>query len=268
MQATTFGLNRTGADMSPRDTHTMASAADKASPERLILTPEMDMQRLADARDAESIGSVPPPLSLKGVVKAGMAVLEGGAPAVFIDKLGERLAFERSGTRLYDALIIKYQAARDTGNEVLPTAAEALKSSPGAAVLVDVLQEDPLESLVRIRNEELAHFQMLCDCMKRMGGDPTAMTPCADVAGTATGGILQVVTDPRTTLAQALTAILSAELTDQAGWDLLELLARDVGQPDLATLFHGALEEEQAHVDIIRSWLAHLLSGEAGTVAV
>lgn len=156
--------------MSPIDTHTMASAADEASPEGLILTPELDAHRLAYAEAAEALGSVPPPLSLKGVAKAGMAVLQGGAPSVFVDKLGERLAFERSGTRLYEALIIKYQAAQQATKEVLPPAAEALKALPGVDVLLEVLEEDPLETLTRIRNEELAHFQMLCDCMKRMCG--------------------------------------------------------------------------------------------------
>lgn len=268
MQATSFGANRTGARMSPLDTGTMATVADEASPETLILTPAMDAAKLAYAAEADTIGSVPPPLSLKGVAKAGMAALKGGAPSVFVDKLGERLAFERSGTRLYEALIIKYQAAQQLGTEALPPAAEAVKALPGVDILLEVLEEDPLATLTRIRDEELAHFQMLGDCMQRMGGDPTAMTPSADVAGVATGGILQVVTDPRTTLAQALTAILSAEVTDQAGWELLEVLAKGVGQPDLATSFHGALEQEQEHVAIIRSWLACLLSREAGTAAV
>ena len=268
MEATSFGANRTGAKMSPLDTGTMAAAADEASPEVLILTPVMDAAKVAYAMEADAIGSVPPPLSLKGVAKAGMAALKGAAPSVFVDKLGERLAFERSGTRLYEALIIKYQAAQEQGTEALPPAAEAVKGLPGVDVLLEVLDEDPLATLTRIRDEELAHFQMLCDCMQRMGGDPTAMTPCADVAGVATSGILQVVTDPRTTLAQALTAILSAEVTDQAGWELLEVLAKEVGQPDLATSCHGALEQEQEHVAIIRSWLAHMLSREAGTAAV
>jgi rubrerythrin len=268
MQSTRFGANRTGARMSPLNTSSMAALADEASPETHIGTPVMDAAKVAFATEAEAIGSVPPPLSLKGVAKAGMAALKGGAPSVFVDKLGERLAFERSGTRLYEALIIKHQAAQQSGSEALPPAAEALEALPGVRVLLEMLAEDPLATLMRIRNEELAHFQMLGDCLQRMGGDPTAMTPSADVAGVATGGILQVVTDPRTTLAQALTAMLSAEVTDQAGWELLEILARDVGQPDLATLFHGALEQEQEHVAIIRSWLAYLLSREAGTAAV
>lgn len=136
MQATSFGANRTGAKMSPLDTGTMA-AADEASPEVLILTPVMDAAKVAYAMEADAIGSVPPPLSLKGVAKAGMAALKGAAPSVFVDKLGERLAFERSGTRLYEALIIKYQAAQEQGTEALPPAAEAVKGLPGVDVLLE-----------------------------------------------------------------------------------------------------------------------------------
>jgi hypothetical protein len=34
-------------------------------------------------------------------------MLGGKEPIVFLDKLGERAAFERSGTRLYETLIAK-----------------------------------------------------------------------------------------------------------------------------------------------------------------
>ena len=47
---------------------------------------------------------------------------------------------------------------------------------------------------------------MLVQAMEQLGGDPTAQTPCADVTATASMGLIQVVTDPRTTLAQSLNA--------------------------------------------------------------
>jgi hypothetical protein len=104
--------------------------------------------------------------------------------------------------------------------------------------------------------------------MVQMGGDPTAMTPCADVVGTATMGIMQVVTDPRTTLAQSLNAMLSAELTDNAGWELLAALAEDAGETELAGRFLGALAQEQEHLAIVKGWLTQLVTTGAGTPAV
>ena len=65
----------------------------------------------------------------------------------------------------------------------------------------------------------------------------TAQTPCADVSATASMGIVQVLTDPRTTLAQCLNALLTAELTDNAGWELLIDLAEELGHSDMADEF-------------------------------
>jgi hypothetical protein len=104
--------------------------------------------------------------------------------------------------------------------------------------------------------------------MQQMGGDPTAQTPCADSIATASMGLIQVLTDPRTTLAQCLNAILTAELTDNAGWELLITLAEDAGETELAGRFLGALAEEQEHLAIVRGWLTALVARGAGTVAV
>ena len=74
-----------------------------------------------------------------------------------------------------------------------------------------------------------------------MGADPTAETPSADVIGVASQGLLQVITDPRTTLSQSLEAMLTAELTDNDGWETLAALADDLGQTELRV---GAIEDE------------------------
>lgn len=53
---------------------------------------------------------VPIPGSTKGMVITGHSKLVGQSPEVLIDKLGERLAFECGGTRLYEALIAKVES--------------------------------------------------------------------------------------------------------------------------------------------------------------
>jgi hypothetical protein len=95
--------------------------------------------------------------------------------------------------------------------------------------------------------------------MVSLGGDPTAMTPCADVTAVASSGLMQVLNDPRTTLAQCLNAILTAELTDNAGWELLSSLADTGGETDLAGRFLGALAQEQQHLLVIKNWLAAIV---------
>jgi bacterioferritin (cytochrome b1) len=138
----------------------------------------------------------------------------------------------------------------------------------GLAVLAPVEGESPMQTLQRIRSEELAHFQMLCEAMTQLGGDPTAQTPCADVTATASMGIMQVVTDPRTTLAQCFNAVLTAELTDNAGWELLIQLAEQAGESELAGRFLGALAQEQEHLVTVKGWLSTLVTQSAGTPAV
>ncbi len=81
-------------------------------------------------------------------------------------------------------------------------------------------------------------------------------------------GIMQVVSDSRTTLAQSLGAILTAELTDNAGWELLSELAVDAGQPELADQLAAALSAEAQHLQIVRDWIRTLLTTEAGSPAV
>lgn len=267
MEATKLGMNRTGAAVSPAGTAAMTEAADALSPAVPIDTSAAEAERLTYINESEAVGSIPPPTSLKGVVKTGMAKLKGGAPTMLMDKIGERAAFERGGTRLYDALLVKYQAVEALGREVIPPA-ELLPPLDGMVVPASVAGESPLQTLTRIRNEELQHLRMLCDSMVQMGGDPTAMTPCADVQATATMGIMQVVTDPRTTLAQSLNAMLGAELIDVASWELLAALAEDAGETELAGRFLGALAQEQEHLAIVKGWVTLMVLEGAGSPAV
>ncbi len=267
MEATTLGVNRTGASSSPDGAQAMAEAVATLSPPTDIDMSGSEAFHVSYISDAESVGSIPPPPSLKGVVKSGIAKLKGGSPSIFMDKIGERIAFERGGTRLYEALITKYTALTDRDGESLMPAEEALASQDDMEIEA-VMDESPLQTLERIRAEELGHFQMLVRAMEQLGGDPTAQTPCADVTATASMGLIQVVTDPRTTLAQSLNAMLTAELTDNAGWELLAQLAEEAGESELTGKFLGALSQEQEHLRVIKAWLATLVSERAGTEAV
>jgi rubrerythrin len=69
-------------------------------------------------------------------------------------------------------------------------------------------------------------------------------------------GVMQVLVDPRTTVTQCLQAILMAELTDNAGWELLIDLADELGHEDMSERFTEALENEQRHVLNVQTWLS------------
>jgi rubrerythrin len=208
------------------------------------LVPEGDENEIAHLRsqyvhEAEPIGSVPLPGTLRGVVTTGLNKLSGRNPDVLIDKLGERLAFERTGTRLYEAMIMKCLALENAGETV------------------------PVADLERLRDEEAGHFRLLAEAITTLGADPTAQTPGADVGAVQSLGILQVISDPRTNLSQSLNALLSAELIDHAGWELLTQLAEQMGQDEWASRFRHALAQESEHRVLVQGWLQSMVLAEA-----
>ena len=119
------------------------------------------------------------------------------------------------------------------------------------------------ERLQEFRDEEHAHFKLLADAIEQLGGDPTAMTPCANLVGVQAAGLMQAINDPRTSLTQCITTILIAELADECAWQLLIDLAHSSVHDDLAQRFRAALQEEQDHLQQVRAWLKDMTLAEA-----
>lgn len=233
------GMNRTGLDMAPLARDDMIEYAQAEGAREPESDGSFEAVHMAYIEDAERVGSVPVPGTVEGMAAKATAKLKGRKPGVLIDKLGERMAFERAGTRLYEAMLLKCGAV------------------DGASNPVEVPQ------LAHIRDEEEKHFHLVRQALEKLGADPTAMTPCADVAGVQGMGLMQVVTDPRTTIAQALNALLTAELSDNAGWELLVELASAAGHQDLADDFGDALRQENEHLSLVRGWLRAAVLQEA-----
>jgi rubrerythrin len=232
-QAAKLGHNMTGAQMSPKDTDKQREAVQHYGADVPGNASQLMNARVSETREALRIGSVPVPGSAKGMLKATAEKLLGKNPEVLIDKLGERLAYERAGVRLYEAMIAK---------------AKALDTEKGAP-------PDLVETLQRIRNEEEEHFHMLVGAVEKMGADPTAMTPSADVVGVVALGVMQVLTDPRTNLSHGLNALLTVELADNAAWELLIELADKAGHGSMAKKFEKALNQEEEHLATIKGLL-------------
>lgn len=237
---TKVGMNRTGMQMAPLQGPTQVDYAMS----RPAHPQQGDAEALATVRalyikEAQRVGSVPVPATGKGLAETAVGKLTGKNPEVLFDKLGERAAYERSGVRLYQAMIGKVRAS----------------AHPEQAAL--------LQDLSHICQEELEHFHMLSGVITQMGGDPTAQTPCADVSGVAALGMLQVLTDPRTTLPQCLQVLLSIELTDNACWELLIELARQGGHEELIGPFQKALAAEQEHETMVKTWLRKMVMEDA-----
>jgi hypothetical protein len=234
-----LGRNRTGTHLAPARADDMAAAA-RSTPGQP--SGAGDESRLAGIRaayieEAEPLGSMPPPASVKGIVKSSLTLISGRRPQVLLDRIGERMQHERSGVRIYEALITKH-------------AAEGAADVPG-------------ERLREFKADEARHFALLTRCVERLGGDPTAQTPCADLAGIETIGLLQAVTDPKTSFLQSLHAVVIGELADNAGWDELVMLAEKLGHADIADEFRSAREAERRHLAAVREWHERLTLAQA-----
>ena len=156
---------------------------------------------------------------------------------LLLDRLGERLAVEKLCARLYDALINKSWA------------------SPGR-------RGPDIRELARMRDEELAHATVLGAWIRRLGADPAEETPSACSALTALRGVLQVVGDPRASVAHSMGAALAAELMDNSGWELLIDLAARLDELEMVEAFHRPAAREQEHLVRLKSWLgAELANG-------
>ncbi len=230
---TGMGLNRTGIGLSPLLASEMMEGTANAG---TTASEQTGVQELAEVRKDygtrhEQVGTMPPPSSLKGMAKTVKDALKGRQPTILLDRLGDRLAFERTGVCLYEAFLDKF---------------DALGSWEGGPSRADI------ES---ISQDELRHFELLHRAIESLGADPTTVTPTADISGVESLGVLQVVADPRTTLPQALHAILSVELIDSDGWRMLADLAQLMGHADLAVGMEAALRDEERHLALVRGWL-------------
>jgi hypothetical protein len=220
-------MNRTGITIQPDLTKEMLAGVREFPPTTPGSSASLMTIREAYLGDGEPIGSIPLPPKGAATEKSTM---------IFTDKLGERLAFERTGARLYEAFLGKLAGVRSRGSTV------------------------PVKDVEEILRDEWEHFLIVRQAIEGLGGDPTAVTPAADIAGVASSGIVQVLTDPRTTVDECLCALLTAELTDNDGWQLLVTLAESLGHKELGRAFNAALTAEERHLTMVRGWV------EAGTL--
>lgn len=221
--------NKTGLASAPERARPMVDASHNADPTSGGIE-QLHDQRRARAAEPQIFGSMAPPKREEATV-----------PPILLDRLGERLAFERSGVRLYDALLLKYDAKGP------------FEGGPSR------------EDLERFRDEELGHFHLLEEIVESLGGDPTAMTPAADLAATEAKGILDVIADARVSLSDSLHALLVAELADNAAWDHLVGLCEHTGKKELVGDLRRCEEQEQQHLGSVKRWLqAHDMNSSSG----
>jgi rubrerythrin len=214
------GDNHTGIALHPEFAQSMVEGTQEFGPTSGGGAELLVEQRDRVARISEPVATMPP---ISEVAAARLPLL---------DKLGARLQFERTGVRLYEALIGKL----DTFGP--------FRDGPTR------------EDLEHIRDEEHQHLALAQRLIVELGGDPTVVTPCANLQAVASRGVCDVLVDPRTTLIECLDAIIVAELTDHESWEQLAAAAELAGEDALARSVRQAEQTEAEHMTKVRRWIA------------
>jgi bacterioferritin (cytochrome b1) len=151
-----------------------------------------------------------------------------------LDLLIARLTFERSGVKLYDSVIGKIQAQGD----------------PSALRMISKLQEH--------RDEEKEHEEWLEDQVRALGGDAHGTSEMARLEQRESQGIEDIILDGDNEMLHYFHALLAAELADNAGWDLLVVLADEAGDREAKKQFKKRLHQEMEHLLFVRRVIKRL----------
>lgn len=143
-----------------------------------------------------------------------------------VDKLCERLAVETGGVDIYRAAIAKVDD---------PTVAARLE---------------------HFMQDEADHRDLLEAYLTRLGVRERD-TPSARLAGHEGKAYLELIGEAQTP-AQVLNILLTVELMDENGWEMIINLGRDLGDDDLVRTLDAALQEEKDHLRGVRGMLAQM----------
>lgn len=155
-----------------------------------------------------------------------------------LDMLTARVVYERTGVRLYDSVIAKIEHGRDPRYERI------------------------LGTLREHRDQEKAHEEWLEEQIRRLGGSPHVQTAQSRLEEEESQGIQRVILDGHTDLSHNLHALLTAELADNAGWDLLVKLADEAGDREAKAEFERRLRHEMQHMVFLREVVKRVVEGE------
>jgi bacterioferritin (cytochrome b1) len=144
-----------------------------------------------------------------------------------LDLLNERLTFEREGVKLYDAIVQNMQSV----------------SSPEIGRMLPAMKEH--------RDQEKEHEEWLEDQIRALGGTAHDKTEMSELIKMESSGVSQVVNTDKD-LVHQMHALLTAELVDNAGWELLLELADDADDADARREFRKRLHEEEEHLIFAR----------------
>jgi bacterioferritin (cytochrome b1) len=101
------------------------------------------------------------------------------------------------------------------------------------------------------RDQEKEHEEWLEAQIRGMGGDAHAKTEMSELITAESAGVEKVVTSDKD-LVHQMHALLTAELVDNAGWELLLELADDADDAEARREVRKRLHQEEEHLIFMR----------------
>jgi len=104
--------------------------------------------------------------------------------------------------------------------------------------------------------DEAQHCELLARYLDTLGV-ATRETPSARLARLEGEAYLKLIGEAQTP-AQVLNILLTVELMDENGWEMIINLGRDMGDEDMVRTLNEALQEEKEHLRGVRGMLAQM----------
>ena len=162
-----------------------------------------------------------------------------------IDLLKERFTFECTGVKLYDKVLQRLTVTPELLNGLRVAEYRSLS-----------------EKLRSIRDEEQEHAEWLAGQIELLGGNPRRKGDASYFVTREAAGIEDVILHTESPIPQLFHALLAAELSDTAGWDLLMMLADEAGDYRARAEFERRFQEEERHLQTIRQCLSRMTLAE------
>jgi rubrerythrin len=145
---------------------------------------------------------------------------------LFVDKLCERLAIEEAAVKLYESILQRIE------------------------------DPDVARRLERFQREEAQHRDLLAAYLDKLDISAEERdTPSARLARHEGEALLSLVAEAETA-SQLLQVVLTLELMDETGWELLINLGRDTGDDQLVATFERCLRDEKDQLRQIRGMVS------------
>ena len=143
-----------------------------------------------------------------------------------VDKLCERLAVETGGVDIYQAAIAKLNDPTMVGR------------------------------LQHFMQDEARHRDLLATYLETLGVEDRE-TPSARLAKHEGEAFLKLIAEADTP-AQILNIMLTIELMDENGWEMIINLGRDIHDDEMVRTLSAALKDEKEHLRGVRGMLAQV----------